>query len=61
VSLLMLAVVLLFAPALLGLLLLTSSLEGRFVREPEALPGPAPGRRTAPPRRGPDAVHDRVA
>ena len=63
-SLLMLAVVVLFAPALLGLLMLISSLEGRFLREREGGRQPARGSRNLSFRgggRSPDLPRDRVA
>jgi hypothetical protein len=62
VSLLMLAVVVLFAPALLGLLMLTSSLEGRFLREREDKRQARRGFRPSSLGRGRhDYPHDRVA
>ena len=46
-SLLMLVVVILFAPTLLGFALLASRLEARFLDPPGTVPGAPPGRRRA--------------
>ena len=51
-SLLMLVVVILFAPTLLGFALLASRLEARFLDPPGTVPGIAGGVAAAPARRG---------
>jgi hypothetical protein len=59
VSLLMLVVVILFAPTLLGLALLASRLEARFLDPPGTVPGLAGGVTATPAgraRRGPTAT-----
>jgi hypothetical protein len=69
VSLLMLVVVILFAPTLLGFALLASRLEARFLDRPGSLPGSTPPRRRrvrvagagAPAEPASPAAGDRVA